>query len=164
MGKRRDGQSPWLGIDLFVHALRRYYRPQSLQFLFNLRHFRIWASQVVLVVKNLPANAGDSRDLGSTPGLIPWKREWLPAPEFLPGKLHGQRSQVGYSVWGFKGSDITEQLNPYTEFEETEEKIVRKLRMCVLAWRELGHWLRNPLQPWSCCLGWAVCQGRGPQG
>ena len=26
------------------------------------------ASQVVLVVKNLPANAGDLRDLGSIPG------------------------------------------------------------------------------------------------
>ena len=26
------------------------------------------ASQVVLVVKNLPANAGDIRDVGSTPG------------------------------------------------------------------------------------------------
>ena len=26
------------------------------------------ASQVALVVKNLPANAGDIRDLGSTPG------------------------------------------------------------------------------------------------
>ena len=28
-----------------------------------------WASQVVLVVKNLPANAGDIRDTGSVPGL-----------------------------------------------------------------------------------------------
>ena len=27
------------------------------------------ASQVVLVVKNLPANAGDVRDMGSVPGL-----------------------------------------------------------------------------------------------
>ena len=27
-----------------------------------------WASQVVLVVKNLPANAGDPRGLGSIPG------------------------------------------------------------------------------------------------
>ena len=27
-----------------------------------------WASQVVLVVKNLPANAGDKRDVGSIPG------------------------------------------------------------------------------------------------
>ena len=26
------------------------------------------ASQVVLVVKNLPANAGDARNAGSTPG------------------------------------------------------------------------------------------------
>ena len=28
-----------------------------------------WASQVVLVVKNPPANAGDLRDVGSVPGL-----------------------------------------------------------------------------------------------
>ena len=28
----------------------------------------IWASQVVLVVKNPPANAGDIRDLGLIPG------------------------------------------------------------------------------------------------
>ena len=30
---------------------------------------RHWASQVALVVKNLPANAEDIRDLGSIPGL-----------------------------------------------------------------------------------------------
>ena len=29
----------------------------------------IWTSWVVLVVKNLPANAGDIRDAGSIPGL-----------------------------------------------------------------------------------------------
>ena len=28
----------------------------------------VWASQVVIVVKNLPANAGDIRDAGSIPG------------------------------------------------------------------------------------------------
>ena len=28
----------------------------------------MWASQVVLVAKNLPANAGDARDTGSIPG------------------------------------------------------------------------------------------------
>ena len=28
----------------------------------------IWASQVALVVKKLPANAGDIRDMGSIPG------------------------------------------------------------------------------------------------
>ena len=29
----------------------------------------LWASQVALVVKNPPANAGDVRDVGSIPGL-----------------------------------------------------------------------------------------------
>ena len=29
-----------------------------------------------------------------------WRREWQPAPVFLPGKFHGQRSLEGYSPWG----------------------------------------------------------------
>ena len=29
----------------------------------------VWASQVALVVKNPPANAGDARDVSSVPGL-----------------------------------------------------------------------------------------------
>ena len=29
----------------------------------------VWASQVMLVVKNLPVNAGDIRYVGSVPGL-----------------------------------------------------------------------------------------------
>ena len=32
-------------------------------------HRDLGASQVALVVKNLPANAGDIRDMGSIPGL-----------------------------------------------------------------------------------------------
>ena len=44
-------------------------------------------------------------------GKIPWRRKWQPTPVFLPGKIHGQRSQVGYSPWGLKESDMTEQLN-----------------------------------------------------
>ena len=31
--------------------------------------------------------------------LIPWTREWLPTPVFLPGEFYGQRSLVGYSPW-----------------------------------------------------------------
>ena len=41
---------------------------------------------------------------------IPWRREWLPIPVQLYGEFHGQRSLVGYSPWGHKGSDTTEQL------------------------------------------------------
>ena len=68
-----------------------------------------WASRVVLVVKNLPANAGDLRDRLSIPGLgIPWRRAWQPTPVFLPGESHGQRSLAGYSPWGCKELDMTE--------------------------------------------------------
>ena len=41
---------------------------------------------------------------------ILWRREWQPTPVFLPGESHGQRSLVGYSPWGCKESDMTEQL------------------------------------------------------
>ena len=30
-------------------------------------------------------------------GRIPWRRAWQPTPVFLPGKLHEQRSLLGYS-------------------------------------------------------------------
>ena len=32
---------------------------------------------------------------------------------FLLGEFHGQRSLVGYSLWGCKESDMTEQLTFY---------------------------------------------------
>ena len=50
-------------------------------------------SQVVLIVKNLPANAGDLRDVGLIPGLgrYPWKRAWQPTLVFLPEESRGQR-------------------------------------------------------------------------
>ena len=41
----------------------------------------------------------------------PCRRKWQPAPVFLPGKFHGQRSLVGYSPWGCKESDMTERLS-----------------------------------------------------
>ena len=42
---------------------------------------------------------------------IPWRRKWQPTPVFLPGEPHGWRSLVGYSPWGCKESDRTEQLH-----------------------------------------------------
>ena len=61
------------------------------------------------MVKNSPANAGDS---GSIPGLgrSPG-RKWQPNPLLLTGKYHGQRSLAGYSQWGGKESDTVERLN-----------------------------------------------------
>ena len=40
----------------------------------------------------------------------PWRRKWQCILVFLPGKLRGQRSLVGYSPWGCKESDMTERL------------------------------------------------------
>ena len=44
-------------------------------------------------------------------GKIPWRRKWQPAPVSLPGKFHGRRSLAGYSPWGHKESDMTEQFH-----------------------------------------------------
>ena len=43
-------------------------------------------------------------------GKIPWRKELQPTPVFLPLELHGQKSLVGYSPWGQKEVDMTEQL------------------------------------------------------
>ena len=65
------------------------------------------------VVKNPPADARDSGDVGLIPwvGKIPWRRIWQPTPIFLPEKFHGHGILLGYSPWGHKESDMTEQLS-----------------------------------------------------
>ena len=69
-----------------------------------------WASQVALVVKNPPANAGDGRDAGSIPGLGGSLQEGAASHSVsLPGESHGQGSLVGYSPYGHKESDMTEE-------------------------------------------------------
>ena len=60
------------------------------------------------VVKNLPANAGDVRDVSSIPGLGRSPGGGLPTLVFLPGQSHRQKSLMGYSPWGHKESDIIE--------------------------------------------------------
>ena len=66
------------------------------------------ASLLAQMVKNLP----QCSRVGFSPlvGKIPQRREWLPTPVFLPGKLHGQRGLAGCTPCGRKESDTTEQL------------------------------------------------------
>ena len=96
---------------------------------------------MALVVKHLPANAGDAREVGLIPGLggkasacqcrrckrsgvdpwvgkISWNRKWQPPPVFLPGKSHGQRSLAGYPC-GHRELDMTERLSTHTHFTDT---------------------------------------------
>ena len=57
------------------------------------------------MVKNTPANAGI--------GSLDWEdplEEAVATQYLLPEKLHGQRSLAGYSPWGRKESDKTEQV------------------------------------------------------
>ena len=53
------------------------------------------------MIKNLPAKAGDLRDVDKRCGFdpwvrkFPWRRARQPPPIFLPGRSHGQRSLAG---------------------------------------------------------------------
>ena len=72
-------------------------------------------------------NAGD---LGLIPGSgrSPWRRKWQPTPAFSPGESHGQRSLAGYSPWGHKESDTTEQLNKNKKQSSSDQHVVLGLR------------------------------------
>ena len=94
-----------------------------------LLHSFLWlsniplTSQVVQVVKNPPANAGDADskkkkkkgDKGSIPGsgISPGEGNGNPLQYFLPGKFHGQRSLAGYSPGSCKDLDPIERQSTY---------------------------------------------------
>ena len=60
-------------------------------------------------------------------GKIPWRKTWHPTPVFLPGKSHGLRSLVGYTPWGHKESDMTEQLHFISTQINTDTRIFNKI-------------------------------------
>ena len=67
-----------------------------------------WASQVVLVAKNLPANARDAKDAGSVSGLgrPPAAGKGNPL-QYSCLENFMDRSLVGYCPWGPTESDTT---------------------------------------------------------
>ena len=105
----------------FTSNFSKFYPfPSLLQYLLK-KFFIIWAkyttyvsilgaSQVMVVVKNIPANAGDRRRLRFDPQgrSIPCKRVQQHTPVFLPGESYGQRSLLGYSQQSCKEMDTTE--------------------------------------------------------
>ena len=66
-------------------------------------------SLVAQMVKHLPAVK--ETQIRSQVRKIPWRRKWQPTPVLLPRKFHEWSSPVGYSPWGRKESDTTEQLH-----------------------------------------------------
>ena len=72
---------------------------------------QLQASELALVVKNLPAGAGDVKRHGFDPWVrkFPWRRYGIPLHYSCLGKSYGrERSLVGYNPWCHKGSDTTE--------------------------------------------------------
>ena len=93
------------------------------------------------VIKNPPANAGDTGDASSVfpwVGKIVWRRAWQPIPVLLPGNSHEQRSLVGYSLWSRKESGTSEHtysfllclfnlcVQPHQKWLPKNYKITRK--------------------------------------
>ena len=68
----------------------------------------IWSFPGGSAGKESACNAGD---LDMIPGLGRSPEEGMATPSsILPGEFHGQRSLAGYSLWGRKELDTTEQL------------------------------------------------------
>ena len=79
-------------------------------FIFTFMYVLYGASQMALVVKNPPANAGGIRDADSVPGSerSPGEGHDNPFQDSCLENPTGQRSLVGYSPWGCIESDTTE--------------------------------------------------------
>ena len=100
------------------------------------------------MVKNLPA----MQETGFDPWVrqIPWRREWLPTPVFLPGGFHGQRSLVGNSPWDHKKSDTTEQLTVTLFFFHMYYGIAKcSTLLCAQLWLTLGNPMDDSLPGFS---------------
>ena len=83
------------------------------------------ASQVTLVVTNVPASAGDARDAGLTPGSgrsFGGGQGNLLQDSCLQNPLR-QRSLAGYSLRGHKESDVTEHTTQREMTARSKEKV-----------------------------------------
>ena len=83
-------------------------------------------------------------------GKILWRRTWQSTPVFLPGKFHGQMRLVGYSPWGHKEPDSTQQLT------HIHTRVVAK----VMAFELFENHMNEPNRFTSCDLQ----KNRGVQG
>ena len=80
-----------------------------------------------------------------------WRRKWQPAPVFLPGECHGQRSLAGYSPWGRKrvGHNCAPRLGGARKGQvegEGRGKVARRGRRSRTG---SAHCLRQILESWE---------------
>ena len=91
-------------------------------------------SQVALVVKKPPADAGDVRDVSSIPGWvrkIQGRRKWQTTPVFSPGESHRQRSLVGIVNRAAKSQAQLKGLSTHFPIWAS---------VCLRGWKGVGGW------------------------
>ena len=98
-------------------------------------------SQAELAVKESACQCRWCKRLGFDPwaGKIPWRREWQPAPGFLPGKFQGQWSLVGYT----KGrTGLSTQTHRWSIFIHNNRRISKAGAWAKLSKRRVYNRLR----------------------
>ena len=100
---------------------------------------------------------------------MPWGMEWLHTLGFLPGEFHGHRSLVGYSPWGPKESDTTEQPFTFTHSGEATRRVFCTCQMLTkgnLSFRLRKHTcspfiLKGQTTDFRCEINWAPAETPG---
>ena len=104
------------------------------------------------VVKNLPAVQETWRHrFNPWVRKIPWRRKWQPAPVFLPGQCHEQRSLAGYSAWGGQALDSAEHAHTQLEAALEAVSVLTLRQMGWLSWTALSSG-RFPSVFWGSIL------------
>ena len=96
---------------------------------------------------------------------IPWKREWLPAPVFLPGEFQEQRNLVGLQSTVWQTVRHNWESNTFTfSITDSVDMNLSKLKKIVKdqgTWWAAVHgmsksrrWLRN----WTTTKAWSLDQ------
>ena len=122
----------------------------------------VGASKVVLVVKNLPANAGDIRDMGLIPGserthtsILAW-RILRPEEPGGPGRLQSMGSQRVEHDWVTKHAHKVLSL-----YKQVLEMILREseTRTCTFTHSENERSLTNPIRKFISCIIGSITMG-----
>ena len=65
---------------------------------------------------------------------------------FVPGDFHALRSLAGYSLWGRKGSDMTERLSTHVRIRQTDRQ-TDKPTGAQMSLRSGSVLVKTPLHP-----------------
>ena len=96
------------------------------------------------MVENLPA-IGETQ-VRSWVEKIPWRREWLPIPVFLPGDFHEQWSLAACSPWGHRvGHDWATNTLGWLWTDKSKVKVINLMFVNILVCAQSCPTLCNPM-------------------